>query len=361
MLWPRTTGTIAFPPTAGGDERMYTLYGVNETMQLTGMHHVSALTADIRRNYRFYTDVLGMRLVKKTVNQDNPLSYHLFYGDERGNAGTELTYFDIPNAAPTHRGTNSISNTALRVRDGEALAYWQERFAEHDVAHGAIRSAAGRSELPFEDFEGQRLSLVADGDESGVAGGTPWIHSPVPQDVGIIGLGPSQLTVGRLEPTASVLTDVLGFREAGQFELDGDEPEVIHVFATGEGGAGAEVHVIERGDLPGERLGRGGVHHIAFRVPDEDGQYEAWLDRIEGAGYGTSGLVDRFYFRSIYFREPNGILFELATDGPGFATDEPVETLGESLALPPFLEGRRPQIEAGLTPLHTVPRKEGLR
>lgn len=320
-------------------------------MQLLGLHHVSALTADIRANLQFYTGVLGLRLVKKSVNQDDVGTYHLFYADERGNPGTDVTFFDLPMSRPLTAGTNSISNTALRVRDEEALAYWQQRFAEFGVDHDELRQTAGRTELPFRDPEGQRLSLVADGDESGVAGGTPWIHSPVPQRHGIIGLGPSTLTVRHLEPTARVLTDVLGFRSAGKYEAHDGSGRLIHVFATGEGGSGAEVHVDERADLPLERLGHGGVHHVAFRVPDDEGVYESWLDRVESAGFGTSGLVDRYYFRSIYFREPNGILFELATDGPGFTVDEPFESLGQRLALPPFLEGRRPLIEARLKPL----------
>lgn len=323
-------------------------------MQLTGLHHVSALTADIQANLQFYTDVLGLRLVKKSVNQDDPGTYHLFYADERGNPGTDVTFFDLPRSRPLTEGTNSISNTALRVRDDTALTYWQNRFDEFGVSHAPIRQTAGRSELPFRDPEGQRLSLVADGDEAGVAGGTPWADSPVPQQYGIIGLGPSTLTVRHLEPTAAVLTEVLGFREAGQYKAHDEPQRSIHVFSTGEGGAGAEVHVDERPDLEPERLGHGGVHHIAFRVPDDEGVYEAWNDRIEQAGFGTSGLVDRYYFRSIYFREPNGILFELATDGPGFTTDEPFESLGERLALPPFLERHRTQIEATLKPLKTT-------
>lgn len=281
----------------------------------------------------------------------------MFYADEIGRPGTDLTFFDIPRARDLAPGTNSISNVALRVRDEDALAYWQERLAAEGVEHGPMRRAAGRAELPFRDFEGQRLSLVADGDEPGVAGGTPWIHSPVPQQYGIVGLGPATLTVRELEPTAATLTEVLGFREAGQYELVDETTgklRTVHVFATGEGGTGAEIHVEERADIDNERLGKGGVHHVAFRVPDTEGEYEAWLDRIESFGFRTSGLVDRFWFRAIYFREPNGILFELSTDGPGFTVDEPEESLGERLILPPFLEPQRERIEARLKPLNTV-------
>lgn len=324
-------------------------------MQLTGLHHVSAITADIKSNYDFFTDVLGLRLVKKTVNQDDPSSYHLFYADGLGSPGTEVTFFDIPSSRPLEPGTNSISQVALRVADAEALSYWQERFKQFGVDHGSLRTSAGRIELPFRDDEGQRLSLVVTANEVGVPGGFPWEHSTVPQQFGIEGLGPVTLTVRHLEPSAAVLTDVLRFKHIGEYEaMDQGPNRQIQVFSTGDGGAGAEVHVDERSDIPIERLGHGGMHHVAFRVPDDPDQYEAWHQRIEEAGLRTSGLVDRYYFRSIYFREPNGILYELATDGPGFTSDEELERLGERLALPPFLEPRRDAIEKGLKPLSTV-------
>ncbi|MFD1406689.1 ring-cleaving dioxygenase [Kroppenstedtia eburnea] len=322
-------------------------------MELTGIHHVSALTAQAARNVDFYTSTLGMRLVKKTVNQDDTSSYHLYYGDELGNPGTGLTFFDIPHLAPNHPGVSSISTVSLRVSDREALRYWENRFHELQVDHdGILRSDAGRDSLPFRDFEGQRLQLVADDDPPGVPGGTPWEKNPVPVRWGIRGLGPVTLTVRDAEPTARVLVDVLGFREAGQIPSPIESRPDLLVFATGAGGAGAEVHVEERPDLPPERLGRGGVHHVAFRVPDQR-EYEEWYQHLEAAGFRTSGLVDRYYFQSIYFREPNGILFELATDEPGFATDEDPDQLGQTLALPPFLEPHRESIEAKLHPLET--------
>lgn len=324
-------------------------------MQLTGLHHISAITANLESNYHFFTEVLGLRLVKKTVNQDDPSSYHLFYADGLGSPGTEVTFFDIPNSRALVPGTNSISKVALRVANAEALAYWQDRFNEFGVEHDPPRTSAGRTELPFRDPEGQRLSLVVTADETGVPGGTPWEHSTVPQQYGIEGLGPVTLTVRNLGASAVVLTEVLGFKHVAEYVAEDSGPvRRIQVFATGAGGAGAEVHVDERSDLPIERLGHGGVHHVAFRVPDTLGHYEDWYERIEGAGLRTSGLVDRFYFRSIYFREPNGILYELATDGPGFTADEDLESLGERLALPPFLEPQRAAIEQGLKPLSTA-------
>lgn len=322
-------------------------------MKFKGIHHVSALTASASRNFDFYTKVLGMRLVKKTVNQDDVSVYHLFYGDEKGNPGTELTFFEIPMAGQTREGNNSISATSLRVPSDRALEYWVERLDEHAVEREEIKERAGRLTLLFRDFEGQRIILVSDEHNEGVAGGIPWEKGPVPAEYAIVGLGPVQLTVPDPVQTVKVLTELMGFRYKGQYAsfVEG-QPEIL-VFETGEGGTGAEVHVEVRTDLPQERLGRGGVHHVAFRVEDEE-ELRSWISRISSVGFSNSGFVDRFYFRSLYFREPNGILFEVATDGPGFDTDEHIDHLGESLALPPFLEPKREQIEANLKPLNTI-------
>lgn len=322
-------------------------------MELKGIHHVSALTAQAQKNVDFYTKTMGMRLVKKTVNQDDTSVYHLFYGDEKGNPGTELTFFEIPMAAVNHNGVNSISAVSLRVANDDVLSFWKQRFEDLHVEHDDIVHHGGRAVLPFRDFEGQRLVLVSDETNRGVAGGTPWDQSTVSQENGIRGLGPVQLTVRKPDETVNVLTELLGFRHIGQTpSLVEGQPDVL-IFETGEGGSGAEVHLEERNDLPRERLGRGGVHHVAFRV-DNEAELHEWIKRIRAANIPNSGFVDRFYFRSLYFREPNGILFELATDGPGFDTDEDLDHLGESLALPPFFEDRREEIEAKLTPLDTT-------
>lgn len=321
-------------------------------MILKGIHHLSAYTADAKANYQFYTEVLGMRLIKKTVNQDTPTMYHLFYGDEVGNPGTELTFFEIPNAGSTYRGTNSISNTSLRVPNDEALNYWQKRFEKLGVSHGEITEKAGHQVLPFEDPEGQRLALISDANNSGVPAGVPWDNGPVPTEYSIVGLGPIQLTVATGIATASILTNIMGYQQTRRYPSEmAHQPDIL-VFETGEGGNGSEIHLEERSDLPVERPGRGSVHHVAFRVEDDE-ELRRWVQRLTKARLGNSGFVDRYYFSSLYFKEPNGIVFELATDGPGFTTDEPLETLGESLALPPFLESQRESIEAKLKPLDT--------
>jgi glyoxalase family protein len=318
---------------------------MSDAMQLTGIHHLTAISARPRDNLAFYTGLLGMRLVKKTVNQDDVSAYHLFYADGKANPGTDLTFFDFP-AAPERRGANSISRTSLRVAGEKSLAYWSDRLKKAGGHTGDVTEVDGRLTLPFEDGEGQRLVLVDDG---GAGDASPWANSAVPAEHQIRGLGPIVLNVHDLERTEQVLTGTMNMRRARDYAAP-DAAAQVHVFAMGEGGPAAELHVIENKDLQVARQGAGGVHHVAFRTPNEE-QYHAWTQRLNHLGIRNSGEIDRFYFRSLYFREPNGILFEIATDGPGFATDEPMETLGEKLALPPFLEPRRAQIEAGLKPI----------
>jgi glyoxalase family protein len=318
-------------------------------MQLTGIHHLTAISAKPRDNLKFYTGLLGLRLVKKTVNQDDVSAYHLFYADGKANPGTDLTFFDFP-AAPERRGTNSISRTGLRVAGEASLTFWHARLKEAAgqlAGHvGEITEVDGRLPLPFEDGEGQRLVLIDDG---GAGPSSPWERSPVPAEHQIRGLEPIVLNVADLSRTSLVLTDVMNMRRVRAYAAP-DAAAEVHVFAMGEGGPAAELHVIEGEGLPHARQGAGGVHHVAFRTPDE-AQYHAWTARLNELRIPNSGEIDRFYIRSLYFREPNGILFEIATDGPGFASDEPMDRLGEKLALPPFLEPRRAQIEAGLKPL----------
>ena len=315
-------------------------------MSLLGLHHVTAITGDAPANLHFYRDLLGLRLVKKTVNQDDVSAYHLFYADARGTPGTDVTFFDWPRAVVHQPGVSDISRIGLRVPDG-ALPWWEARFKENGIAHAAVVPVGGRPTLPFTDPEGQRLALVATDEPAIPPASLPWTAGGVPENHAIRGLGPVTLTVRKADSSAALLTGILGFSRVSEAEVDGGRDLVLRI--DGAGAAG-ELRLEERRALPMTRQGRGGVHHVAFRTPDDASQIE-WLDRLQRNDIPNSGIIDRFYFRSLYFREPNGILFELATDGPGFSADEPTENLGARLALPPFLEPRRASIEAGLVPL----------
>ena len=310
-----------------------------------GLHHVTAVTADAQANLNFYTRVLGMRLVKQTVNQDDVSAYHLFFADGEGSPGSDLTFFEwqLPREV---RGNNSITRTSLRVA-AASLEWWAGWLRGQGVQHGGLTERGGRPALDFEDPEGQRLSLI--GEAGADASARPWALSAVPREHQIRGLGPSELTVPRLSPTDRVLERAYGLTLSGEYPDPDSAQHTVHVYSMGDGGAHAELHVRVRPDLAPARSGAGGVHHLALRVQDD--QYHAWSEKFASLGLQTSGEVDRFWFRSLYYREPQGVLIELATDGPGFATDEPLATLGERLVLPPFLEARRAQIEAGLTPL----------
>jgi glyoxalase family protein len=320
-------------------------------MNLHGIHHVTAVTGRAADNLTFYTQVLGMRLVKKTVNQDDISAYHLFYGDAAGHPGTELTFFDWPQAIQHRPGAGTVAATGLRV-PGTALDWWAARLAAHGVMGEAIAQRAGRQSLAFSDPEGQRLQLIDDGE----AAGTPWAGSPVPPEMAIRGLGAVTLTVAQLEPTEYTLTEVMGFQKIADYAAPEDGKTVL-VYSAGDGGPGAEVHVAVRPDAPYGAVGIGGVHHVAFRTPDDE-QHHEWQKRLVAAGLRPTPVIDRYYFRSLYFREPGGVLFEIATDGPGFATDEDAAHLGERLALPPFLEPRRAAIEANLRPLPSIQRRQ---
>jgi glyoxalase family protein len=314
------------------------------TLELGGIHHLTAVTAEAKKNLAFYTQTLGMRLIKKTVNQDDTTAYHLFYGDGVASPGADLTFFDF-DAPRESRGNHTVGRTGLRVDSEDSLNWWKNHLQANNVGTSAIKERNGHVSLDFEDFEGQRFRMVIDAANKVV----PWVKSPVPAERQIIGLGPITLSVPRLDRTEAVLTQVMNMRKVRQYAATSHTPET-HVFEMGPGGPAAELHVAVDPSLPMARPGAGGVHHVAFRTPDQD-SLRQWIERVTKAGIRSSGEVERFYFTSLYFREPNGILFEIATDVPGFAADEPMETLGESLVLPPFLEGRRASIEAGLKPL----------
>ena len=318
----------------------------DDNFELGGVHHVSALSAHIGRSHDFYTRVLGMRPVIKTVNQDEPSMYHLFFGDGAGNPGSDMTVFDIPGAASEHRGNNSITLTTFRVHGEHALRYWSERLSALGVVHGGVGDRGGRRVLDFDDSEGTPLSLVDDG---GVGPSAPWAESPVPAEHQIRGLGFTTITVPELAPTDRFLSGGLGLEMRRRYLVPGAPAYEVHVYDIGRGGPHAEVHVAVRPELPRARYGAGGVHHVALRVPD-DALIGEWAERLASRGFHNSGVVDRHYFASVYVREPNHVLFELATDGPGFTVDGPLD--GDRLSLPPFLEPRRAEIEARLAPLN---------
>jgi glyoxalase family protein len=288
-----------------------------------------------------------MRLVKRSVNQDDVSAYHLFYADGAGSPGTDVTFFDwdVPRE---RRGTNSISRTALRVNGADALDWWQNRLDQHQIPNTGISQIDGRLQIGFEDPEGQRLTLIDDGGSGDDP--LPWEKSPVPVEFQIRGLGPITLSVPDIRPTDTILVQALNFRKVREYRHPENANHTVFVYEMGEGGPSAELHVAEQPDLPPASPGAGGVHHVAFRTPNDE-EYHGWYQRLRSLGVRSSGEIDRFYFRSLYFREPNGILFEIATDGPGFHVDEDMATMGEKVALPPFLEGRRAQIEANLKPI----------
>lgn len=308
-------------------------------MRHHGIHHVTAIAGPARRNLDFYTRVLGLRLVKKTVNFDDPGTYHFYFGDSVGSPGSILTFFPWEHVAPGRTGIGTTQETAFRVPEG-ALGFWMHRFIEHGVEHGTIEKRFGMSVLPFKDPHGTSLALV------GVAGplaDQAWTSGDIPAEHSIQGLEGVTLLVENGEPTGEILTDVFGFREVAR---DGSL-----VRYKGDSGLGSVVDVRSAGGfLPG-RMGGGSVHHVAFRAADDAHQDEMVRKLAEKYGIHPTEQKDRNYFRSVYFREPGGILFEIATDGPGFDADEAQENLGAELKLPAFLEGRRSEIEAHLPAL----------
>ncbi len=313
---------------------------------LKGIHHVTAITSSAEKNYEFFTYVLGMRLVKKTVNQDDIQTYHLFFADDKGNAGTDMTFFDFPGIPKGVHGTNEISKTSFRVPSDVAIEYWLKRFDRLEVKHTGIKTQFGKKTLSFVDFDDQQYQLISDEENTGVESGTPWQNGPIPLEYAITGLGPIFVRTAHFDYFKEVLEKVMLFKEI-------DKEGSIHLFEVGEGGNGAQVVVEYNTMLPQAIQGFGTVHHTAFRVDDRS-VLEEWIKRFESFQFPTSGYVDRHFFESLYVRVAPQILFEFATDGPGFMGDEPYETLGERLSLPPFLESKRAEIESMVRPIDTV-------
>lgn len=308
---------------------------------IPGHHHISMITKNANQNNHFYREVLGLRRVKMTVNQDDPSMYHLFYGDKTGSPGTELSFFEIPPVGRTHRGTNAITRIGLLVPTQSSLTYWKARFEEYGVKHSDITMYAKRPALKFEDHEGLRMVLLVSNGET-VDHWETWEKSNVPEKHQIQGMGSVEITVRRLDKLARTLKEMFGYTEVSRTEEEA-------IFQSVKGEVFGEI-VVKYLEGPTEKPGRGSIHHLAIRVKDEE-ELAHWDKEVRVRGFHTSGIVDRFYFKSLYFRESNGILFEIATDGPGFTIDGDIETLGEKLDLPPFLEARRTEIEENLKPI----------
>jgi len=316
-------------------------------MQLNGIHHITAVSAQIGVNADFYTRVLGLRLVKKSVNQDDTSAYHLFYADKTGSPGTDMTFFDWAHIGREQRGSDSFAASAFRVPSRDALEWWQLRFEEKGVAHQAISEFAGRTVLRFDDSEGQRLMLVDDG--GAAYDGAYWENGGVPESYALRGFYAALIATPRPDQMEQIATLLLKHRKVEEHPEANITGPPVTVYATGDGGPGRELWVME--DTSASAYpGAGGVHHVAFRVADAEEQL-AWRSHLTAMGAGVSEVIDRFWFKSIYFRVSRGLLCEIATDGPGFAVDEHPDALGERLVLPPFLEDRRAQIEAGLKPI----------
>jgi glyoxalase family protein len=306
-------------------------------MTTNGIHHVTAIAGPARRNLDFYTRLLGLRLVKKTVNFDDPGTYHLYYGDAEGHPGTILTFFPWEHAGQGRAGIGETQETAFRVPEG-AIGYWTHRLVEKGVPHDALSKRFGESVLAFKDPDGMRLALVG---VRGAEAEPAWSAGDVPAEHAIRGFQGVTLLLKEAAPTGAILTDVLGFSEIAR-------DETLVRFRAGKTAPGGIVDIRAAGDFLRGRQGAGSVHHIAFRAAGDAEQAGMVKKLADGHGLRTTEQKDRNYFRSVYFREPGGVLFEIATDDPGFAVDEPADHLGESLKLPRFLEPRRGEIEAVL-------------
>lgn len=314
---------------------------------ILGIQHVTAITSSAEKIYDFFTNVLGMRLVKKTINQDDINTYHLFFADDRGNSGTDMTFFDFAGIQKAKRGANEISRTSFRVPNDKAIDYWLKRLNHYKVQNHGIEEMFGKKAIMFYDFDDQQYMLISDENNVGVASGTPWQNGPVPTEFGITGLGPSFFVASDIKYMNKVLTDILGFRQTAS-------EGIYTLFEMGEGGNGGSVIVEKTNSFNQAEQGYGGVHHVAFTVKDDKEIYKL-QDYFNSLNFQNSGFVDRFYFKSLYVRLYPFMLFEFATEGPGFIDDEEsYEILGETLALPPKFRDRREYVESVVRHIDTV-------
>jgi catechol 2,3-dioxygenase-like lactoylglutathione lyase family enzyme len=313
---------------------------VNSAERLAGIHHVTAIAGDPQQNVEFYGGTLSLRLVKQTVNFDDPTTYHLYFGDAAGHPGTILTFFPWPGAPRGRRGAGQATVVSFSIPP-DALEFWEERLRGRGIKCEARESPFNESVLEFSDPDGLPLELVAD---SRPDLGTPWTGASVPVSKAIRGFHSVVLLERSHDHTERLLTGIMGFRRA---ESVGHRRRYV----AGEGGLGAHVDVVGAPDASPGRVAVGTVHHVAWRAATDEAQ-RMWRERLLQAGVNVTPVRDRQYFHSIYYHEPGGVLFEIATDPPGFAIDEPPEALGSRLRLPPWLEPRREALEAQLPPLH---------
>jgi catechol 2,3-dioxygenase-like lactoylglutathione lyase family enzyme len=318
------------------------------TPRILGLHHVTAIVGDPQENVDFYAGLLGLRLVKTTVNFDDPYTYHFYFGDELGRPGTLITFFPWPSGRRGARGAGQVSAFAFAV-PATSLGYWQERLTAAGVRFGGPETLFGSPTLSFYDPAGLLVELV--GEESAAAV-KPWPDGPIPAEHAIRRIAGVTLVAPEQGPTAALLTETLGFRRVGSA---GSHER----YEIGAGASRTVVDVVGRPDVPRGHFGVGTIHHVAWRVAD-DAQELAWRQALIERGYEVTPVRDRSYFRSIYFNEPGGVIFELATDGPGFAIDEAPEELGSQLMLPGWLEPRRAEIAAALPPFE-VPTADKMR
>ncbi len=326
-------------------------FGKEDAMTLQGIHHITAVTGDLQHNLDFYVGVLGLRLAKRTVIQEEPSTYHLFYGDAAGSVGTGMTFFDWPKVGHDRPGTRNVIRTFFAVADETALHFWRERFDALNIPYTQQTDHTNRPTLHFTDPDGLRLGLVAAGH---FAEYQHWDANAAAPDNAIQALHSVNLGVADVEPTFRYLTDIFGYQVVKSFQSDAEFEGESIVLTLGEGGVGKELAVTRRTDpQPGFR-GIGSIHHVALTVPAGE-SIEDWRQKLVATGLKVTDVIRRHYFDSVYVRIPGGTLFELATAGPGLAIDEDPATLGERLTLPPFLESQRAEIEAQLKPI-TVPR-----
>lgn len=325
-------------------------------MKTKGIHHITAITGDLQRNVDFYVGLLGLRLTKRTVIQEEPSTYHLFYGDAIGSVGTDITFFDRPHVGAERAGACTVVRTFYAVRDEAAVAWWRARLDKFGLAYRAQQDFAGRSSLHFSDPDGQRLGIVAAGP---FAGYEHWAANVASPQNALQALHSVTLGISDLEPTMHFLCDIFGYEEIQTFQSPEEhEGEAIALRMVG-GGVGTELVAVERTDRQPGLRGTGSIHHVALRIDPED-TIEQWHARLKQTGLKVSEIMRRYYFDSVYVRIPGGILFELATEtGPGLSADEEVDSLGEQLTLPPFLEDQRTEIAAKLKPF-VIPKPKSI-